>query len=428
MLSAVSPLWLLWRIFARYIDKTVTRWNISTAGINHHKRITLGIFAFEQQGSVLYFKMQGFNMGRYVPPELEGLKSANQVSGKHALGARARKLKSEGILTVRFEMPYAVWCSHCPKPTIIGQGVRFNAEKKKVGNYHSTPIFSFRMKHAECGGVIEIRTDPRNTAYVVTEGGKARDTGEDKVREGEEGLEILSPEEREKRRQDAFAVLEGKKEDKAQEKEVGKRIRELYEAKERDWDDPYEASRRMRRTFRAERKVREKNADVAEKLKDRMGLDLDLLPENEDDAKRARMIEYGALEGLDDGAFKATSRPLFQLERAESPKESPKMVTKKKPALTRREKEAERRRTTLQQELRHNSRAARDPFLTFGASNTDSTIFRPILGIKRKHSTKDVEPASTSPLPPTTQETTIEGSLKHPQPLTLVAYGSDDSE
>ena len=74
--------------------------------------------------------MQGFNMGRYVPPEQEGLMSGNQLHGKHALGARANKIP-QGILTVRFEMPYPIWCTHCPKPAIIGQGVRFNAEKKK---------------------------------------------------------------------------------------------------------------------------------------------------------------------------------------------------------------------------------------------------------------------------------------------------------
>ncbi|KAJ8110402.1 hypothetical protein ONZ43_g5877 [Nemania bipapillata] len=106
--------------------------------------------------------MQGFNMGRYVPPDVEGTISGNALNKKHALGARASKLRTEGILTVRFEMPFGVWCETCPKPTIIGQGVRFNAEKKKVGAYYSTPIWSFRMRHADCGGVIEIRTDPAN--------------------------------------------------------------------------------------------------------------------------------------------------------------------------------------------------------------------------------------------------------------------------
>ena len=100
--------------------------------------------------------MQGFNMGRYVPPDLEGTVSFNQASGKgHPLGARARKLKAEGVLIVRFECPFAIWCTHCRPEQIIGQGVRFNAEKKKVGNYYSTPIWSFRFKHTICSGWLE---------------------------------------------------------------------------------------------------------------------------------------------------------------------------------------------------------------------------------------------------------------------------------
>ncbi|POR38629.1 Protein saf4, partial [Tolypocladium paradoxum] len=101
--------------------------------------------------------MQGFNMGRYVPPDLEGTTTGNKLHNK----------RPASTPTVRFEMPFAVWCASCPKPTLIGQGVRFNAEKRRAGAYHTTPIWSFRMRHADCGGALEIRTDPRNTAYVV---------------------------------------------------------------------------------------------------------------------------------------------------------------------------------------------------------------------------------------------------------------------
>src|SRR5882762_2043046 len=43
----------------------------------------------------------------------------------------------------------------------IGMGVRYNAEKKKIGAYHSTPIFSFRCKCHLCDGWFEIQTDPK---------------------------------------------------------------------------------------------------------------------------------------------------------------------------------------------------------------------------------------------------------------------------
>lgn len=43
----------------------------------------------------------------------------------------------------------------------IGMGVRYNAEKKKIGAYYSTPIFSFRCKCHLCDGWFEIQTDPK---------------------------------------------------------------------------------------------------------------------------------------------------------------------------------------------------------------------------------------------------------------------------
>lgn len=357
--------------------------------------------------------MQGFNMGRYVPPELEGTMSANKVAGKHALGKRANKIK-EGILTVRFEMPYAVWCNHCPKPTIIGQGVRFNAEKKKVGNYLSTPIWSFRMKHPACGGWIEIHTDPKNTAYVVTDGGKARDFGEDRVREGEEGVPILSAEERERRRQDAFAVLEDKKQDKVQEKEQGKRIAELQEVRDQHWDDPYEANKRLRRTFRAERKVREKDNDYSEKLRDKMGLDVELMPENDEDRRHATLIEFGGLadEDINESTLKVTSRPLFQQDTKVGTTSSKAKLSHKSKAAA----EVERRKKALQQEVRDNSRAAADPFLDFGS--TDTRRFRAIAGIKRKAQSDGSEQKGP--------EEKEKAEKSHPIPtLSLIAYDSD---
>ena len=74
---------------------------------------------------------------------------------------RAKKLATEGILTIRFEMPYNVRCTGCDNH--IGKGVRFNAEKKTIGKYLSTKILSFRMMcHCEDG---TSRTAPSATTY-----------------------------------------------------------------------------------------------------------------------------------------------------------------------------------------------------------------------------------------------------------------------
>ncbi|KAF4630666.1 hypothetical protein G7Y89_g7473 [Cudoniella acicularis] len=321
--------------------------------------------------------MQGFNMGRYVPPDQEGLISGNKLHGKHALGARANKI-SQGILTVRFEMPYPIWCTHCPKPTIIGQGVRFNAEKKKVGSYYSSPIYSFRMKHVACGGWIEIRTDPKNTAYVVMEGARKRDLGEDKVEEGD--IKIMTDEEREALRNNAFAALEGKVEDKKRLEHSKKRLEELQDLSEKQWDDPYELNKRLRKSFREGRKLREKEAGVTAVLQDKMSLGLDLLPEHEDDARRAKFIEFGESNAERD-VEKAVAKPLFA--ETEAPKQTSKHSKKKK---LKAKHLAEQRTADLAAEIRGNTRAAMDPFLPGSKAMTKSGGKLLLTGVKRKRS------------------------------------------
>ncbi|KAE9380218.1 DUF572-domain-containing protein [Stipitochalara longipes BDJ] len=330
--------------------------------------------------------MQGFNMGRYVPPDQEGLMSGNQIHGKHALGARANKI-SQGILTVRFEMPYPIWCTHCPKPTIIGQGVRFNAEKKKVGNYHSTPIFSFRMKHVSCGGWIEIRTDPQNTAYVVTEGARKRDLGDNKIEEGD--IKILTQEEREALRDNAFAALEGKVEDKKRLEQSKQRLEELQDLSEQQWDDPYEQNKKLRKLFRVGRQQREKEADVSTALQDKMSLGIDLLPEHEDDVRRAGFIEFGGFEP-EKAVGKAVSKPLFRTESPATKQKSSRHSKKRKVEDAMKQKTAD-----LAAEIRGNTRAAMDPFLT--GSRLSGSASKPILlGVKRKRPRLEESPVPTN--------------------------------
>lgn len=234
------------------------------------------------------------HINRYIPPDIEGTISANKLQHRRAPGT----LRKDGTQTVRFEMPFAVWCHTCQPHAIIGQGVRFNAEKRKVGNYFSTPIWAFNLKHAACGGSIEIRTDPKNTKYEVTEGGKARDYGdhEDEVRQGEGGVPILTAEERERRRDDAFAALEGKVEEKQAVKENTLRIEDLYRASEKDWDDPWVRNRRMRDEFRREGKLRKREEEATNALKERLGTEMEILPESEEDGRRARLVDFGGAD------------------------------------------------------------------------------------------------------------------------------------
>ncbi|KAI9727061.1 MAG: hypothetical protein M1834_008529 [Cirrosporium novae-zelandiae] len=360
--------------------------------------------------------MQGFNMGRYVPPEYEGTTSANKLAGKHALGNRARKA-NQGILTVRFEMPFAIWCTTCPKPTIIGQGVRFNAEKKKVGNYFSTPIYSFRMKHTPCGGWIEIRTDPQNTAYVVTEGAKKRDTGEDKVLDGE--IIIRTDDEKERLANDAFAALEGKVQDRKQAETHRTRIEELEKLSDRHWDDPFEVNKRLRNTFRVERKLRQHKEQVTEDLKDKMSLGIDLLDETEEDRIRAGFVEFGEIDP-ENAIRRARSRPLFSGTGSDSGRDNKPPDGKRKRLSP--EELCKERREKMGLEFSNNTRAAIDPFLVSKGGKSESGGIS--LGIKRKRlqDTPGPNTVTESDSKAAVNDTTSSNSK---QVLALVDYESD---
>ena len=285
-------------------------------------------------------------MGRYVPLDLEGTTSGNRLAKKRPPGA----LRKDGTQTVRFEMPFAVWCHTCKPHAIIGQGVRFNAEKKKIGYYHSTPIWQFKLKHVACGGSIEIKTDPKETAYVVVTGGKARDYGEDRVREGEDGRPILTPLERERRREDAFAVLEGRAEEKEAVKDNAKRIEELYRSRERDWEDPGDVNKRLRQSFRQEKKVRKREEDATESLKERIGTEIDILPETELDAQRAKLVSFEAPSSSRD------SSPFFRAPaRISSRTSSPKVKSGSN-------QKSESKKDLLRRQLVSSTRAAMNPF------------------------------------------------------------------
>lgn len=368
-------------------------------------------------------------MGRYVPPDQEGLTTGNKLAGKHALGARARHLQTKGALIVRFEMPFAIWCTTCkPHETIIGQGVRFNAEKKKVGSYYSTPVYSFRMKHTACGGWIEIRTDPKNTAYVVTEGARKRDTGEDKEDEEGGGLKI-GLNDRPKEENDPFAKLEGKVEDKRQFETATMRIQELKKRQRRDWEDPYEQSRRLRKTFRHERKRLEKVGEANEALKDRMSLGIDLLEETEEDRLRARYVDFGPAPSENGTTLTTTSRirPMFGddnvLSQAAPGRNKSSLDRRKEKGKLKSEVVAAERKALLSSELRGNTRAVMDPFLNEGAKAWQPVQLK-ARGVREKKivgATVEAHEKEEN----VKNESAVQDSAPINTPAALVSYGSD---
>ncbi|ORY86687.1 CWC16 protein [Leucosporidium creatinivorum] len=208
--------------------------------------------------------MQGFN--KYHPPDYDPAKhsSLNAYHGKHALGDRARKL-DKGILIVRFELPYNIWCDHCNSH--IGQGVRYNAEKSKVGNYYSTPIWNFRCKCHICQHWFEIRTDPANTRYVVHSGARQKHEEWDPAENG--GIVL---DQKTDTPPDAFHSLEKSVTQKTRALSAAAHLHALEEDRHSHWSDPYSASSLLRHNFRKAKKVRLESEGRAEGVRERYGL------------------------------------------------------------------------------------------------------------------------------------------------------------
>ncbi|KAK0672023.1 CWC16 protein [Cercophora samala] len=368
--------------------------------------------------------MQGFNMGRYVPPDLEGLVSGNSLHKKHPLGSRASK---PGLLTVRFEMPFPIWCATCPQPTLIPQGVRFNASKSRAGSYFTTPIYSFTIRHPPCSGSITIQTDPKNTDYIILSGARKQNVStstDDLVT-----TSIKTQREKEEERETAFGKLEKTIADREQARDATIRISELQDTNERLWEDPFTANRRLRASFREGRHKREKEGEVAEGIKQRMGLGIELLPEKEEDGMRARLVDFGGVpEELEWGAEKALARPLFEDgKRKEGPK-------KERKGKLKREIRAERMRESLVEEIRTNTRAASDPFLVaFGDSKSHRDKGSGLLpGLKKRKRVVEDEgekPAAASPQPEDIPAVIENGEPKPSAPAgqraLLVSYDSE---
>ncbi|KAN0138890.1 Family of unknown function (DUF572) domain containing protein [Lactarius tabidus] len=226
--------------------------------------------------------MQGFN--KYYPPDYDDAKhkSLNAYRGKHALGDRARKI-DQGILITRFELPFNIWCGTCEAH--IGMGVRYNAEKKKIGMYYSTPIFSFRCKCHLCSGWFEIQTDPQNTRYVVVSGARRKEEDWDPAENG--GFAVHDTDSKTEP-VDPLAALEKTTDAQAHATKVqAPRLEQLEDLSAHYNEDPYTHSMRARKRFRAEKKVEQARIEADKSLKEKYGLPAELALERADDASAA---------------------------------------------------------------------------------------------------------------------------------------------
>ncbi|CAA3007955.1 Hypothetical predicted protein [Olea europaea subsp. europaea] len=221
----------------------------------------------------------------YYPPEWEPKKGGlNKFHGQHALRERARKI-DQGILIIRFEMPFNIWCGGCE--SMIAKGVRFNAEKKQVGNYYSTKIWSFTMKSACCKHEIVIQTDPKNCEYLIISG--ARRKIEEYDAEDAETLLLPVDEDRNKL-VDPFYRLEHQEEDIKKKKEAEPVLVRLQRVSDARHSDDYALNMALRAKLRDQKKrVAEEEA-----ISRKSGLGIRLLPSSEEDAAAASRIKFAS--------------------------------------------------------------------------------------------------------------------------------------
>ncbi|XP_068642504.1 uncharacterized protein [Aristolochia californica] len=221
----------------------------------------------------------------YYPPEWTPKQgSLNKFHGQHALRERARKI-DQGILIIRFEMPFNIWCGGCN--SMIAKGVRFNAEKKQVGNYYSTKIWSFTMKSACCKHEIVIQTDPKNCEYLIISGAQRKT--EDYDVEDAETFALPADEERGKL-SDPFYRLEHQGEDLQKKKEAEPVLVRLQRVADSRHADDYALNKALRARLRSQKK-RVAEEEVAAK---KMGLGIRLLPASEEDSAMAGRVKFAS--------------------------------------------------------------------------------------------------------------------------------------
>lgn len=191
-------------------------------------------------------------VNKYYPPDFdpEVHGTLNKYHGHHPLGYRARKkLRESGAVMVRFEMPFNAWCDTCH--THLARGTRYNAEQRRVGKYHSTPVYSFTMRCACCGCTFVIETDPAHADYRAAEGATRKT--EEWAQESSLGYALADAATRERRQRDVMFAVEQQQQDKERADAVREGLRAVARAVNATAADDYSANALARKYMRQRR-------------------------------------------------------------------------------------------------------------------------------------------------------------------------------
>lgn len=213
-------------------------------------------------------------------------KSLNAYHGVHALRERAKKLKSHGIMIIRFELPWNIWCGSCG--IHAAQGTRYNAEKKCVGKYFSTKLWNFRMRCRMCKNHFEIETDPEHRDYKCVKGCQRK--CEEWTPEDAESQRLKDVEEAKKLALDPIYKLEHGVQDQKKAKVAKPALVRLREMKNEQFGNDYQQSSLVRKMMRKKRR-----ATARHKIEHKRHMCPDsvpLLPASEEDAAKAKSVLF----------------------------------------------------------------------------------------------------------------------------------------
>lgn len=226
-------------------------------------------------------------VNKYYPPDWEPSKgSINKFRNSHPLRERARKL-DQGILVIRFELPYNIWCDGCNNH--VGMGVRYNAEKSKVGMYYTTPVYKFRMKCHLCDSHFEMQTDPQNLDYTILNGARRQERRWNVVEN--EQIEV-DKEVSKKMSIDPMFKLEHDVIDKSKNLQNKNKIDNLEQFQNRLKDD-YLLNCQVRKKFRdSKNELKEiAKSDIDLLKKSSLPISLKLVKEDDKDVKMAKLFK-----------------------------------------------------------------------------------------------------------------------------------------
>ncbi|KAK1153714.1 coiled-coil domain-containing protein 130 [Acipenser oxyrinchus oxyrinchus] len=234
-------------------------------------------------------------VNKYYPPDFDPAKhgSLNGYRKSHPLRERARKL-SQGILIIRFEMPYNIWCDGCKNH--IGMGEQLSCEHS-TAHYYTTPIYRFRMKCHLCVNYIEMQTDPASCDYVIVSGAQRKEERWD-MKDNEQ---ILTTEhsEKEKLETNPMFKLEHGSQDRGKLQRALPSLSHIQE-KQEAWRDDFQLNSALRRKFRDEKKVIKEESERDGALLSKACLSIPLVKETEDDKRLASLLTLHSADSYED--------------------------------------------------------------------------------------------------------------------------------